>query len=659
MGNRKDVRLENVPGLGERSVSKIVGLVGDDQIDLFLESLSLCKFRWLFSLDLDSRIMNEIVKHCYSLKYGFSYASGLVQSSVISKIQSDLLGAIRRNFVLESNNRKLIGFSPTADLKEIGRRQQIVETSVAFFNRFDMRKVKEMRSLLKVSGRKVNFDSEVLILCDEAAIFENLRELVPKEIMLVKIDSLNELEGYVEEELIRYVYSDESKFVSDVEMSENVEAIKWKTLFDVAPELLLYKFRSEQVYLEAALVLIEDYGVEFTSGVDREVLSSLIESLEEENQEKKGLREEDLQNFCVIAEGLVEDKLGSMQISGKELLGLLRSDVKDHALLSKVISDVKQELSILENGYGKEKLRYLDFSSALPEVDSEKILVLAREQAMNAKRREFLSCTDFAVRFSEKIWLIDACKDFLEQVDFLLGLGETFSDAKKPKIASSGRFSCLDLKSTLMLSKGVDVCQISYYLDRAQTIITGANSGGKTSILHLIAESQLLTMMGLFVQGEVEVPLYEEIHFFKKSNGTVGSGAFETTLKNFASIAVRKSNCLILIDEIESITEPGAAGRLIAGTLEWLSGQAGKDVVLVSHLGDVLSELCPQARIDGIEAVALSDTLELVVERNPKIGMIAKSTPQLIVEKLARLEDAAGADSSERYFEFLLAKMSG
>ena len=46
---------------------------------------------------------------------------------------------------------------------------------------------------------------------------------------------------------------------------------------------------------------------------------------------------------------------------------------------------------------------------------------------------------------------------------------------------------------------------------------------------------------------------------------------------------------LVLIDEIESITEPGAAANLIAGTLDYLRDR-NKDVVLVTHLGSVLSD---------------------------------------------------------------------
>lgn len=41
-------------------------------------------------------------------------------------------------------------------------------------------------------------------------------------------------------------------------------------------------------------------------------------------------------------------------------------------------------------------------------------------------------------------------------------------------------------------------------------------------------------------------------------------------------------------------------------------------------------------RVDGIEAEGLDAELNLVVDRNPRYNYIARSTPELIVERLAR-----------------------
>jgi len=55
-------------------------------------------------------------------------------------------------------------------------------------------------------------------------------------------------------------------------------------------------------------------------------------------------------------------------------------------------------------------------------------------------------------------------------------------------------------------------------------------------------------------------------------------------------------------------------------------------------------------RVDGIEASGLDADLNLVVSRSPKFGKIAKSTPELIVERLFR----SSQDKRRQIFERIL-----
>ena len=84
--------------------------------------------------------------------------------------------------------------------------------------------------------------------------------------------------------------------------------------------------------------------------------------------------------------------------------------------------------------------------------------------------------------------------------------------------------------------------------------------------------------------------------------------------------------------------------------MSWITKQSPVDIVLVTHLGEELAKECKEARIDGIEAERLNEKLELVVNRNPKINVLAKSTPQLIVERLAK-------KYTSPYFSYLLKEM--
>jgi dsDNA-specific endonuclease/ATPase MutS2 len=173
------------------------------------------------------------------------------------------------------------------------------------------------------------------------------------------------------------------------------------------------------------------------------------------------------------------------------------------------------------------------------------------------------------------------------------------------------------------------------------TLLSGVNSGGKTSTLDLVALVVVLAQMGLPVPADrVELERFSELHYYAKSQGTLDAGAFESTLRDFRELVDGESNRLVLVDELESITEPGASAKIIAGILEALDDQSAT-AVFVSHLASEIREAAGfDVAVDGIEAVGLADG-ELVVNRSPVKGHLARSTPELIVEKLAG-EDGSG-----------------
>lgn len=172
--------------------------------------------------------------------------------------------------------------------------------------------------------------------------------------------------------------------------------------------------------------------------------------------------------------------------------------------------------------------------------------------------------------------------------------------------------------------------------DSHVVLLSGVNSGGKTSTLDLLAQVAILSHMGFPVPARrCELGLVEELYYFAKSKGTMDAGAFESTIKDFSAVANRKTK-IVLTDEMESITEPGASARIISGILEEIEENNGLGV-FVSHLAEsILKNTTHQIRIDGIEAKGLDENLNLIVDRNPRYNYLARSTPELIVERLAR-----------------------
>jgi dsDNA-specific endonuclease/ATPase MutS2 len=189
-------------------------------------------------------------------------------------------------------------------------------------------------------------------------------------------------------------------------------------------------------------------------------------------------------------------------------------------------------------------------------------------------------------------------------------------------------------RSPLLDVDFADAEPIDYAVSGA-TLLSGVNSGGKTSTLDLVALVVVLAQMGMPVPAaSATVERFEEVHYYAKSQGTLDAGAFEATLRDFGDLVEGADGRLVLVDELESITEPGASAKIIAGILEALSEQDAT-AVFVSHLAREIRDAADfDVAVDGIEAAGLVDG-ELRVNRSPRKGHLARSTPELIVEKLA------------------------
>ncbi|MEC8788816.1 MAG: hypothetical protein VXX17_01990 [Candidatus Thermoplasmatota archaeon] len=167
-------------------------------------------------------------------------------------------------------------------------------------------------------------------------------------------------------------------------------------------------------------------------------------------------------------------------------------------------------------------------------------------------------------------------------------------------------------------------------------LLTGANSGGKTTMLELLAHCTILAHMGLPVPAKsAKVGRIESLHVLAKAGGTQSAGALEQTLLQLAEVVSNDNSKLILADELEAITEPGAGARIIAGMLEAAESHSRTCMLLVTHLAPSIIEAAgKEMRTDGIEARGLDENLELIVDRTPRRNHLARSTPELIVRRL-------------------------
>ncbi|WP_290814051.1 DNA mismatch repair protein [Halovivax sp.] len=174
-------------------------------------------------------------------------------------------------------------------------------------------------------------------------------------------------------------------------------------------------------------------------------------------------------------------------------------------------------------------------------------------------------------------------------------------------------------------------------------VLTGANSGGKTTLLETLCQVVVLASMGLPVPAaRAEVTPVDALVFHRR-HASFNAGVLESTLRSIVPPLSDGGRTLMLVDEFEAITEPGSAANLLHG-LVTLTVERDALGVFVTHLAEDLEPLPDEARVDGIFAEGLNPELELLVDYQPRFDTLGRSTPEFIVSRLV----ANAGDRTER-----------
>jgi len=368
------------------------------------------------------------------------------------------------------------------------------------------------------------------------------------------------------------------------------------------------------------------------------------------------------------AERLANDQLRTaieqrdVTIEGTDLLSLVERGAGVDSLLQRELADeyanaIEQARDQLVDALeltDNESLarRVFDDEPAYPVEHDEKVRNRLREE-LTATRDRRATRKKRAVA-DELAGLKQHCQALVDralELDVELAIarfGRDF-DCTMPTFGGAG-FTIEGGRSPLLDVPFEEVEPIDYSVSGV-TILSGVNSGGKTSTLDLVGLVITLAHMGLPVPADdARVEHIEELHYYAKTQGTLDAGAFESTLREFGDLVTEISedrSVLVLVDELESITEPGASANIMAGILEALE-RRDATAVFVSHLArEITDEATIELTVDGIEARGIENG-ELQVDRSPVKGRLARSTPELIVEKLAE-DDGTDGDRSEFY----------
>ncbi|MGM0605096.1 MAG: MutS-related protein [Halobacteriota archaeon] len=442
----------------------------------------------------------------------------------------------------------------------------------------------------------------------------------------------------------------------------------------VAPERLLAFFATNRDRLTAAADVHEVAGMQPACDVEklREALARVADDgtiVGDAELRRLTVAVDDLDAAVSTATSVADDHLREaiqerdVTIQGQDFLSLVEQGARVDSLLSRELADdydeaiekAREQLIdslALESGEAELAARVFDGEATFPVTHREETVSRLRTELSTARDRHAAALkADLAEDLAALCDPVETLvREALEtDVDRAIAEFAADFDCVLPTITEDGGVTIEGGRSPLLDVPFADVEPVDYDVSGV-TLLSGVNSGGKTSTLDLVGLLVVLAHMGLPVPAErVELGRFSELHYYAKSQGTLDAGAFESTLREFGSLVDGAGGRLVLVDELESITEPGASAKIIAGILEALDDQDAT-AVFVSHLaGEIRDAATIPIAVDGIKATGLVDG-ELCVDRSPIKDHLARSTPELIVEKLAE-EATDGA-----FYESLLEK---
>ena len=385
---------------------------------------------------------------------------------------------------------------------------------------------------------------------------------------------------------------------------------------------------------------------------------------------------DDLDAAVSEAESVANDRLREaieeqdVTIEGADLLSLVERGAGVDEVLSRELADEYDDAVEAAREHVIDTLDLRDVDEiARRAFPDEPTFPVEREESVVSRLREELTTardrraerlkTELADDLASMREPAEPLVDAALEVDVELAIARFAADfdATMPALDGDGDGITIEGGRSPLLDVDFEAVEPVDYDVEGVRLLSGVNSGGKTSTLDLLALVMILAHMGLPVPAErARVGRIDALHYHAKTQGTLDAGAFESTLRSFGELvteAASEGETLVLVDELESITEPGASAKIMAGILEAL-GERDQTAVFVSHLAREIRETADQEiGVDGIQALGLEDG-ELQVDRTPRKDTLARSTPELIVEKLADGDDRE--DGEGEFYVRLLEK---
>jgi dsDNA-specific endonuclease/ATPase MutS2 len=618
--NKNSFQLKNIKGVGEKLSNKIMKEVGGkSNLERIVENLDLDKISSIegISQRKSIEIMNQLLGNP-TQKFLKSERAFQLYEEIIEKI-------LDYSNTKYAENRILL-LSPSKNRKSIEERLKFVSKAKEKVSKLPIIKLRGLMKNLQMPVEvKPKYDPSKAILVESYEDSDYMLELGLNNyypILVLSEDVEEELKSY---EVIFYVYSQGYLEVSD---GDNLIMIsKDSSTHEIVPDIILGYFNTNKNLFKKVLEIREILNKNTQINEVLDILDD-IESLQIKNIDLDELVSEVKKR----SDEELKIAIKNIDIDGTEVLDLLNNAMppKIEKIFDEIIAEGKKAIK------EQSGIDFDPFLKKYPlQIDDEEVERVKRLQSSKAENELFdKKITGAKQLFNLKNMVEEEIKEILVfDFEFSLGCFAYEYDLNPFKISDSFKLKKI-LHLNLALEKSDYIQRINYDLSYPESVVllTGANSGGKTTLLETISQISIMAQMGLPVSGkDCEIKLLDEIYHFSKKR-SLDAGAFESFLNVFIPIVTTDNEKLVLLDELEGITELEAAVKIISSFIDMIKDSNSYGII-VTHMAKELMKYT-NIRVDGIEAKGLDKDYNLIVDRTPKMNFLAKSTPELILKRI-------------------------
>ncbi len=547
---------------------------------------------------------------------------------------------------------------PGGDIEECRKRSLEILSYTSLLEGKDRKQIEDL--LRSVSVRSVSGKGRkplpYVLLVEDDEVFEVIRRRGLDSRCLVI--SPDEISPGLEQDMVlvygkREIDEDRLPIVSSVHCSAPEH--------EILPDIALEELYPILGRVKAASKLKELFGLESCS-------SQAVELMEELSGLSGGNTDPDIITQKVGSirsevEQSLKEAISELTLSGEDTLSLLASG--ETGVLKDVYREhAKMAADLVRSRIGVRKdLFRIKYPLEVDEEALDSMISSMKEQAAGERfdRKVMLAREIISLRENVLLEL-----DWALDLDWRFGMGCLVHDLGLGPFEISGEFFAVKGAADINLRKDGQFQAVDYHLgpmpasmgaefsdldisNSRTAMLTGANSGGKTTLLMTLAQTVIMAMMGLPVPAQkAYIPSIDKLFIYKPKR-RLDAGGLESFLKELLPLSMKvDERSLVLADELEAMTELEAASRIIGIFLGELSGRGAYSVV-VTHMADEIGKFT-DCRVDGIETRGLDEKHNLIVDRTPVIGLHARSTPELILRKL---EAKARGDEKEIYSKVL------